>query len=92
MEKCQEHTQGNPVPSQGPKSTEIAKRGVKTGQDFAQLMSALMSDLVEGRIAPDVANATCNAAGRLLKVVEMQYRYGVVANGSSRKTLELTAE
>lgn len=39
-------------------------------------MSALMSDVIEGRITTDVANAACNAGGKLLKVVEMQYRYG----------------
>lgn len=39
-------------------------------------MSALMSDLIEGSITPIVANATVNAGGKLLKVVEMQYRYG----------------
>jgi hypothetical protein len=39
-------------------------------------MSALMSDVIEGAITPIVANATVNAGGKLLKVVEMQYRYG----------------
>lgn len=39
-------------------------------------MSALMSDIIEGAITPIVANATVNAGGKLLKVVEMQYRYG----------------
>ena len=43
-------------------------------------MSALMSDVVEGRISPAVSNAACNAGGKLLKVVEMQYRYGAKAN------------
>ena len=39
-------------------------------------MSALMSDLIEGRIDSNVGNAVCNAGGKLLKVVEMQHRYG----------------
>ena len=38
-------------------------------------MSALMSDVIEGRISPAVSNAACNAGGKLLKVVEMQYKY-----------------
>ena len=59
-----------------PRSLAISARGVKTGEDFANLMSALMSDVLEGRISPDIANASCNAGGKLLKVVEMQYRYG----------------
>lgn len=39
-------------------------------------MSALMSDLLTGAITPEVGNATCNAGGKLLKIVEMQYKYG----------------
>jgi len=38
-------------------------------------MSALMSDVLEGSVTPEIANATVNAGGKLLKVVEMQYRY-----------------
>jgi hypothetical protein len=43
-------------------------------------MSALMSDVIDGSINPNVANATVNAGGKLLKVVEMQYRYGTPAH------------
>lgn len=39
-------------------------------------MSALLTDVLEGKITPNVANAACNAGGKLLKVVEMQYKYG----------------
>lgn len=54
----------------------IASGDVKSGSKFAELMSALMSDLVMGAMTPDVGNATCNAGGKLLKVVEMQHKYG----------------
>jgi hypothetical protein len=47
------------------------------------MMSALMSDVIEGRVTPQVANATCNAGGRLLRIVDLQYRYGT-ARGSKR--------
>lgn len=67
-------TQGDPKSAS--KSGAIATAGVRTGEDFANLMSALMSDIIEGAITPNVANATVNAGGKLLKVVEMQYRYG----------------
>lgn len=60
----------------GARCAAIAAAGVTTGEDFARLMSALMSDVIEGRISPEIANASCNAGGKLLKVVEMQYRYG----------------
>jgi len=54
----------------------IAKRGVRTGSDFANFMSGLMSDLIEGKVPPQVGNAVCNAGGKLLKIVEMRYKYG----------------
>jgi len=40
------------------------------------MMSSLMSDVIEGLVTPQVCNATVNAGGKLLKVVEMQYKYG----------------
>lgn len=39
-------------------------------------MSALMSDLITGCITPEISNATVNAGGKLLKIVEMQLKYG----------------
>jgi hypothetical protein len=75
-----------------PRCLEIASKGVKSGADFASMMSALMSDLIDGRITPMVGNATCNAAGKLLKVVELQHKYGTdgTENGAGKKTLMLT--
>jgi hypothetical protein len=75
-----------------PRSLAIAERGVKTGGDFASLMSALMSDIIEGRVTPNIGNATCNAGGKLLKVVEMQYKYGTEGAGQSGKILHLAVE
>jgi hypothetical protein len=49
-----------------------------------------MSDLIDGRIAPNVGNATCNAGGKLLKVVELQYKYGTAGTDGSPKTLVLS--
>lgn len=80
-----------PQREQAPRSLTIAARGVKTGHDFANLMSALMSDLIEGRVTPQMGNATCNAGGKLLKVVEMQYKYGVNGPGQ-QKILTLALE
>jgi hypothetical protein len=52
-------------------------------------MSALMSDVIDGTISPNIANATVNAGGKLLKVVEMQYRYGSPKESSKPMTLTL---
>jgi len=40
------------------------------------MMSAMMSDIIEGKLNPQTANAAINAGGKLLKVVEMEYKYG----------------
>ena len=34
-----------------------------------------MTDVIGGTVAPQMANAAVHAGGKLLKVVEMQYRY-----------------
>lgn len=56
------------------------------------MMSSLMSDLIDGRVTPSVGNATCNAGGKLLKVVELQYKYGTRGPGAGEKTLVLALE
>lgn len=53
-------------------------------------MSALMCDIVEEVIDPRAANAACTAGAKLLKVVEMQYKYGRNASGGEPKALVLT--
>lgn len=73
-----------------PRSIPIAEKGIKTGPDFADLMSALMTDLICGAITPDIGNATCNAGGKLLKIVEMQYKYGKQNGVGTERTLKLT--
>lgn len=52
-------------------------------------MSGLMSDVIEGRVTPSIANATCNAGGKLLKVVEMQIKYATTVGGGQQKQLSL---
>lgn len=49
-----------------------------------------MTDLIEGRVSPSIGNAACNAGGKLLKVVELQYRYGTPGPGHGQKVLDLT--
>lgn len=52
-------------------------------------MSAVMSDLIEGRLDANIGNAVCKAGGNLLKVVEMQHKYGEKQAGATRRVLEL---
>lgn len=78
------------MPVKPPRALGVAEKGIKTGRDFASLMSALMTDLIEGSITPAIGNATCNAGGKLLKVVEMQYKYGSSATPGKPRVLELS--
>lgn len=55
-------------------------------------MSALMSDLVCGAITPEIGNATCNAGGKLLKIVEMQHKYGRQSGNGTERTLMLVGK
>ena len=55
-------------------------------------MSCLMVDIISGRVTPSVGNAACNAGGKLLKVVEMQYKYGTKDAATGDKVLQLTHE
>ena len=72
------------------RSVELAERGIHTGSQFASVMSALLTDTIAGRIDPQVSNASCNIAGKLLKVVELQYKYGKAVDGQTERLLALT--
>lgn len=56
------------------------------------MMSALMSDIIEERVTPQMGNATVNAGGKLLKVVEMQHKYGTQATRGSKRVLKLVSD
>jgi hypothetical protein len=62
--------------NQEPRCLAISSAGIRTGSQFAGFMSALMSDLIDGRITANVGNAAVNAGGKLLKIVELQLKYG----------------
>lgn len=71
-------------------SIALAERGIHTGAQFASVMSALLTDTIAGRVEPQVANAACNISGKLLKAVEMQYKYGRAVDGQTERVLALT--
>lgn len=68
------------------RSAGLAREGVRTGEDFANLMSALMSDVLDGSVSPVVANAAVNAGGKLLKVVQMQMAYHYTTAKEQKRT------
>lgn len=73
---------GNQPPA---RCIKIAEKGIRTDRDFAALMSSLMTDLVSGRVPPNVGNAMCNAGGKLLRVVELTQRYGTRGTGREKR-------
>jgi len=87
-----ENEEGTQVAKQA-RSLGIAQKGVRTTQDFANMMSAVMSDVIEESISPSVANAAVNAGGKLLKCVELQMKYGRPVQGRPEsKNLSLAEE
>jgi hypothetical protein len=70
--------------SDGPRSLALAGKGISTGVEFCELMSALMSDVIEGSLSPGVANAAVNAGGKLLKAVELQIKFGAPGKDGRR--------
>jgi hypothetical protein len=53
------------------------------------LMSNLIPDILDGDVSIAAANATCNAAGKMIKMVELELRYGQEAKAETRKTHDL---
>lgn len=73
-----------------PRCLAIAQGGLTTAGTFARFMSALISDLIEGTVSSQIGNAAVNAGGKLLKVVEMEHRYGGKRADGTREPLNLT--
>ena len=51
------------------------------------MMSGLMSDVLAGSVTPDVANAVCNAGGKLLKMVELEYKFATEPGLKSKRSI-----
>lgn len=88
MDKKNE-TETKTDPVQLPLSTEIARRGINTDADFAAVFTALIGDTLSGAINPNVTNAACNSAGKVLKMFELRQKYGV-SSGALRFTGPVT--
>lgn len=72
-----------------PKSVKIASSGITTDQDAASFLSALIGDTLTNKVPVREANATINAMGKMLKLVELRHRYGSAdGNGGSLKLVE----
>jgi hypothetical protein len=72
-----------------PAVVAVTANGIRTGGDFINVMAAIMNDLANGRITSHVANAMCNAGGKMLKCAEMQAKQGRKVDGQVGRVLEL---
>lgn len=70
-----------------PKSRVIAERGIRTSQDFRDMMAAMLGDVLTGRLAVGQTNAACNVAGKLLKTIELEFKYA--RHAKDRKRIEI---
>ena len=68
-----------------PRSLAIAQRGIRTSGDVRDMMSSLMSDVISGSVTPEVTNAACNACGKLIKMVELEYKFGTEPKRPARE-------
>lgn len=86
--------QGNADSDQAnvPSSVALGRNGIKTTQDFANVMSALMTDVLSGEVSANKANAACNAGRQMLRAVELQLKYGTKVNETTNeRTLKLVS-
>jgi hypothetical protein len=68
-------------------SVSLAQRGVQSSEDFRNIMCALMTDVIQGDVSPDVVNAACNAGRGLLRMVDMEYR---ASQGAANRSFPLS--
>jgi hypothetical protein len=56
--------------------------GIGSSAQFANVLSALVGDVLNGSITPEVANAACNASGKLLKLIDLQLQFKAARTGT----------
>lgn len=76
------------APTPAPRSVEIASSGIRTAHDAASFLSAIIGDVMTEAVPVRIANCGINAMGKLLKVAELQQRYGKV-EGNQPADLQL---
>lgn len=74
-----------------PKCVSIAEAGITNSQQAIRYLSALIADGSAGRVTPGSMHANCNAVGKMLRVVEMEARFGTALGSGPEKVLEFLA-
>lgn len=68
------------------RSLALTKSEIRTVRDYGQLMLALVTDVIQGNVTPQVLNAAVNAGRQVVKAVELQVKYG--GNSTPPKKIE----
>lgn len=50
----------------------------------------MIADLAEQKVTASIANAMCNAGGKILKMVELEIRYGQQVPGQNRRLITIS--
>lgn len=58
-----------------PRALIVAKAGLKTSEDFRNIMAAFVLDAIEHKVDPDYAQIVTSAGGKLLKMRELECKY-----------------
>lgn len=81
-QKARTSTQGPVIQAN---ANRFSYKPVETAADVIENMSRVQQKLEDGLIAPSIGNAICNCQKISLKIVEMQFKYGL--SGRSRLLL-----
>ena len=68
----------------------LAQHGISTSRNCANVLAAIALDVGTGCLTPQVGNAMCNPIGKLLKLKEMEIKYGTADQPGGQKRLVLT--
>ena len=72
------------------RSVKVARGGITNSREFTDLFSGLIADLAEQLVTASIANAMCNAGGKILKMVELEIRHGQQVPGATRRLLTIS--
>ena len=59
-----------------PYSLQRARNGIHTADDFTELMTDLMTDVLAGDISPTAGNTVCHAGENMLAMLRLKFRFG----------------
>jgi len=63
-----------------PRSVQIASRGIRTATQACEFSSALIGDIMTEQVPVRNANAALSSLRSLIRVADMQHRYGAAGN------------